>query len=435
MIATFSFIRKEYYVNYMSESFLIKGGNPLKGEVKIGGAKNHAIKMFPASLLSNQPITLHNVPEILDIKLMTEIIQALGGEVSGNNGTYTINPAGVNHAELPGDLVVKMRASFLFIIPLLHRFKEVVFPHPGGDAIGRRPIDMTLDFLYAMGATVEEQPESYIVRCDKLKGINHTFKWITHTGTEAIIMAAVLAEGRTVVKNAALEPEVVALAEYLNSVGAKISGAGTATIIIDGVDELGGGETTMIPDRIDAGSFAMLGAMIGDPLTVSHINTEHLDVLWKYFDLMNIDYTLAENSVTVRKSPQMKAIDVKTHEYPGFASDLQPPMTLLLTQAHGLSLMHETIYDGRLFFTDLLNKMGAEIRMADPHRVFVSGPSKLYGKKISSPDLRAGVTAVMAALIAEGQSEIGEIFHIDRGYESIELRLRNIGADIQRVKK
>jgi UDP-N-acetylglucosamine 1-carboxyvinyltransferase len=328
-----------------------------------------------------------------------------------------------------------MRASFLFLVPLLHRFGEVHFPHPGGDAIGQRPIDMTLDFLSAMGVEIESKPQAYVMRAKRLKGITYSFKWVSHTGTEAMIMAAVLAEGRTVIKNAAMEPEVVALCEYLNSVGGKISGHGSPTIIVEGVASLSGGQCEIIPDRIDAGTFAILGALCGKDLTVTGINTEHLDALWKFFDLMAVPYTLGPDFVTVSKAGAMPAQQVKTHEYPGFATDMQPPMTLLLTQCQGLSLMHETVYEGRLFFVDQLNKMGAKISMADPHRVFIEGPSTFYGQSISSPDLRAGITYVMAALIAQGTSQISNIHHIDRGYESLEKRLQSIGADIVRVKK
>ncbi len=420
----------------MPEFFQIKGGRTLSGDITVGGAKNHALKMLPAALLSKQACTLHRVPDIVDVGVMVEIIQALGGKVKQQGGSYTIDTAGITSAELPADLVVKMRASFLFVVPLLHRFKEVVFPHPGGDAIGQRPIDMTLDFLQTMGVEVQQKPDRYIMKAKKgLQGTEFMFKWISHTGTEAIIMAAVLAKGKTVVKNAAMEPEVVALCDYLNSVGAKISGVGGPTLIIEGVTELGGGECTIIPDRIDAGTFAILGALCGKDLTVRGIEPNHLDAMWKYFDLMSIPYKLGKDFVTVSKAKKMAPQQIKTHEYPGFATDMQPPMTLLLTQCDGLSLMHETIYEGRLFFIDQLNKMGAKIIMADPHRVFIDGPSSLYAQNISSPDLRAGITYVMAALIAEGTSMIGNIHHIDRGYEHLEQRLQAIGADIKRISK
>lgn len=416
----------------MSDTFFIKGGQPLQGEITVTGAKNHALKMFPAALLSAETCTLTNVPNILDVRLMAEIIRAIGGEVTSDDHGYQISSPNLKSGSLPAELVPKMRASFLFIVPLLHRFGDVVFPHPGGDAIGRRPIDMTIEFLTQMGAKIEQQPDSFHISCKKLQGIDFMFKWVTHTGTEALIMAAVLAEGKTTIKNAAMEPEVVALVDYLNSVGAKIKGAGTPTIEIEGVASLSGGQCQIIPDRLEAGTFAILGALLGNPLTIKNIRADHLDALWKYFDVMKIDYQLQADQVTVKKTRPLVAQNVKTHEYPGFITDLQPPMTLLLTQADGLSMMHETIYEGRLFYIDKLNKMGANIIMADPHRVLIQGPTKLYGKKISSPDLRAGMTLVLAALIAEGTSEIFSIHHIDRGYEELEKRLRALGADIQR---
>ncbi len=420
----------------MSDTFLIKGKQELQGEIPVYGAKNHVLKMIPAALLSTEPCTLTNIPAILDVQMMSDIVTELGGKVTRDERTLKIEPAAIKDGKLPVELVAKMRASFLFIIPLLHRFKEVHFPHPGGDSIGRRPIDMTLDFLYSMGAKVKTNPYSYVITSEKrLQAVDYTFKWVTHTGTEAILMAAVLAEGTTRIKNAAMEPEVVAMAEYLNSIGAKITGAGSPTIIVEGVESLSGGETEIIPDRIEAGTFAILAALCGNPVTVTNIRPDHLDVLWKYFDLMCINYELGESSVTVRHSLPCKPQQIKTHEYPGFITDLQPPMSLLLSQADGLSMMHETIYDGRLFYTDLLNQMGAEIIMADPHRVLIQGPAKLYGKNIASPDIRAGITLVLAALIAEGQSEIANIYHIDRGYEALEERLQAIGADITRKAK
>lgn len=419
----------------MSEMFQITGGQALKGEIEISGAKNHALKMFPAALLSEQPCVLHNVPDILDVRVMKDIITAMGGSVQVSGTSCTIDSANLKDGSLPADLVSKMRASFLFLVPLLHRFGEVVFPHPGGDAIGQRPIDMTLDFLESMGVTIEQHPYEYRLKTAGMKGIDYTFKWVSHTGTEAIIMAGVLAKGRTVIKNAALEPEVGALCEYLNACGAQIQGIGTTTITIDGVEKLSGGECRIIPDRIDAGTFAILGALAGDPLTIKNIDTSHLDALWKYFDLLGVRYALQPDAVTVYKGQQMQAQHVKTHEYPGFVTDLQPPMTLLLTQCAGLSLMHETIYDGRLFFIDQLNKMGANIIMADPHRVFVQGPRKLFAQQISSPDLRAGFTLVMASLLAQGTSLISNIHHIDRGYEKLEMRLQQVGADIKRIAR
>lgn len=417
-------------ISIFMAKYIIEGNASLRGTLQVQGAKNQAIKMFPASLLGTRPSTFHNVPDILDIALMSDIIKRLGGTVSRDGSTYTIDPTTITSPNLPADLVTQMRASFLFIIPLLHIFKKVVFPHPGGDAIGRRPIDMTLDFLTQMGADITEKHDSYVITAKRLKGTTYTFKWISHTGTEALLMAAVRAQGTTIIKNAALEPEVGALCEYLNSMGAKISGMNTHTLVIEGVEELTGGTATLIPDRIEAGTFAILGALCGDPITITNINASHLDVLWKYFDLMNIPYKLTDTTITISKAKKILPQQVKTHEYPGFITDLQPPMTLLLTQAHGQSMMHETVFDGRLFYTDKLNSMGADIIMADPHRVIINGPTPLYGKNIGSPDIRAGITLVLGALIAQGTSQITNIFHIERGHERFVERMQAIGARI-----
>jgi UDP-N-acetylglucosamine 1-carboxyvinyltransferase len=412
--------------------YQITGGNKLKGEIAVKGAKNHALKMLPAALLCDTPSTFTNVPNILDIRIMKDIIENLGGSVTYTDETCTIDPSGITTSDLPSDLVTQIRASFLFIIPLLHTFKKVVFPHPGGDAIGRRPIDMTLDFLRHMGATVEEKQDSYVISAKKLTGIDFTFKWVTHTGTEALILAAVKAQGTTRIYNAALEPEVGALCEYLNACGAKISGIDTTTLTIEGVERLTGCEARIIPDRIEAGTFALLGALLGNPLTITQCEPQHLLTLWKYFELMGIKHTLTDTSVTVYQS-SIKPEHVKTHEYPGFPTDLQPPMTLALTQAHGQSMMHETIYDGRLFFVDTLGKMGAQSIMADPHRVIINGPSQLYAKDIASPDVRAGITFIMAALLAQGTSTISKVHHIQRGHADIVKRLQAIGADITEI--
>ena len=407
-----NFISFQLY--HMADVFQITGGSILSGTIPVGGAKNHALKMFPAALLSQESCVLTSVPDIVDVAVMSDIIRSLGGTVKREGSTYTIETSGITHGRMPADLVVKMRASFLFLVPLLHRFGEVYFPHPGGDAIGQRPIDMTLDFLTSMGVEVVAEPQAYIMRAKRLKGVHYTFKWVSHTGTEAMVMAAVLAEGHTMIKNAAMEPEVVALCEYLNSVGAKISGHGTPTISIKGVEKLSGGACAIIPDRIDAGTFAVLGALCGKELTVTGIEPEHLDALWKYFDLMHVPYKLGADFVTVSKASSMPAQQVKTHEYPGLATDMQPPMTLLLTQCQGLSLMHETVYEGRLFFVDQLNKMGAKILWPTHIVFFIDGPTMLYGQSITSPDLcwhylRHGRS------YRTGQVPNFQYHHIDRG--------------------
>jgi UDP-N-acetylglucosamine 1-carboxyvinyltransferase len=309
----------------------------------------------------------------------------------------------------------------------------VRFPHPGGCVLGKRPIDFFLAGFKKMGAQVEETDEYYDITVDgKLRGCTYFFPRISHTATESLMMTATLAEGTTILKNAACEPEIVALADYLNAHGAKISGAGTHTITIEGVDSLTAGDYQTIPDRLEAGTFAILGAMIADKLTITRCNPSHLEALWHVFDRMGVRYELGEDTVTVWGGDNYTPVDIQTHEYPGFATDIQPPMTMLLTQCRGKSMVHETIFEGRLFYTDLLKQMGADITMCDPHRVVIDGPTPLYGRKIASPDIRAGMALVMAALIAEGESIIGNVYQVERGYADLAQRLQAIGADIIR---
>ena len=337
---------------------------------------------------------------------------------------------------LPAELVNKFRASIMFVGPLLATCGEAEFPHPGGCVIGAgtRPIDEFLDGFAKMGAEVAEKENHYRLTAKKLKGADIFFKKITVTGTECLMTTACLADGTTILKNCAMEPEVSALAEFLNSIGAKIDGAGTSTIRITGVKKLGGGEYNIIPDRIEAGTFAILAAAANNgEIVIQNCRPEHLEALWVNFDKIGIDYNLEKNSVVIKPSKKRLAYGIKTHEYPGFATDLQSAYTVLMTQAQGSCLIHETIYDRRLLFTDLLTQMGANIIMSDPHRVVINGPTKLYGRKLVSPDLRAGIALVIAALIAEGKTEIGNIYQIERGYENIVERLRGLGAEITKM--
>lgn len=420
--------------------FQIKGGQfGKKGEIPVYGAKNSAIKLLPATLLVDGKVVLHNIPDIDDIRDMIKILEALGARVDRiSHHSYSIDTTTVHTSVIPVELAVKMRASFLFIAPLLMRFGEVIFPHPGGDAIGRRPIDMTLESLSMMGAEVLEENHQYIFRLGNksLHGIDYVFKWISHTATEHLIMSAVKAKGKTIIYNAALEPEITALCDMLRLAGAKIDGDGTSEIIIEGVESLKGDELeyTNIPDRLEAGTFVILGALTRSDIKVTGIEPKHLRVFWKFLDLVGVEYELGEDYVHVLPhSKDYKPLHLKTHEYPGFVTDLQAPFTLLLTQAQGTSVVQETIFDGRLFYTDTLNQMGANIIMCDPYRVVVNGATQLYGKKIESPDVRAGMTFLLASLIAERDSVIHNIYHIDRGYEQIEIRLNNLGFDINRI--
>lgn len=406
----------------------------MRGEIPAHGAKNSALKIIAASLLSDQEIIINNVPDIEEINRLFELCAAVGSKIERNGRQVKMRTKEIVIADLKPELVRKIRASVLLIGPLLARCGEARLPHPGGCAIGQRPIDLFVDGFVKLGASVEESGDAYHFKAEKLKGAMIIFPKISVTATEVLMMTATLAEGRTVLKNAACEPEIPALAEYLNRCGAKIEGAGSHTIIINGVEKLSAGVFEVIPDRVEAGSFAILGALCGDPIRVTDCRPEHLEALWTMFDKMGVDYKLGKDWVEVRHNGKIKAVDVITHEYPGFMTDCQQPFVVLLTQANGMSQVRETIFEGRLFYTDKLNQMGAKIIMCDPFRVIVNGPTQLYARHLESPDLRAGFALVLAGLVAKGKTEIDNIYQIDRGYERIEERLKAVGAHIQRVE-
>jgi UDP-N-acetylglucosamine 1-carboxyvinyltransferase len=420
------------------EKLIIRGGRALAGKIQVKGAKNAALKIFPLALLTREPILMTNMPEIEDCRRAEEMLTALGHQVKKiKHGTVRIHYKSRTCINLPADLVNKFRASIMFVGPLLATCQEVYFPHPGGCVIGAgtRPIDMFLDGFVKMGARVQINENNYRIVARKLKGADIFFPKMTVTGTESLMMTACLADGVTILKNCAMEPEIPALAEFLNKLGAKIEGAGTPIIKIKGVKELRGGEYKIIPDRIEAGTFAMMAAVsCHAPVSIENCEPMHLESLWAAFDKIGVNYKLGKDSIKISPSKKISACDITTHEYPGFATDLQSAYTVLMTQARGSSLIHETIYDRRLLFCDILSQMGANIILADPHRVVVNGPTKLYSRKLVSPDLRAGMALVMAGLIAEGQTEIDNIYQIERGYENLAGRLAGLGADIKKVK-
>jgi len=377
---------------------------------------------------------LNNVPDIEDIKQIIEILKDLGAEiVKNNNSQYKISTKNINKTELNISLAHKLRASIVLVGPMLARFGEVRLPYPGGCVIGRRPIDIFIDGFKALGVEVEESKSGYYFKTQKLKGVKFIFPIVSVTATETLMMAATLAKGKTILINTACEPEILALADYLNSCGAKISGAGTHTIIIEGVNKLSATIFDIIPDRIEAGTFAVLAAATKSDLIIKNCNPANLEVPLLMLKKAGVNFLTGNDNIHMLPSKKIKAINIVTHEYPGLVTDLQAPFTVLLTQAQGMSLVHETIYEGRLFYIDKLNKMGANIILCDPHRIIINGPTKLFGHKIESPDIRAGIALVIASLIAEEKTEIDNIYQVDRGYERIEERLRGIGADIKRI--
>ena len=338
-----------------------------------------------------------------------------------------------------------MRGSIALTGPLLARYGKVSFPHPGGCVIGERPIDIYLNAFEKMGAKVTEKNGMYVIsvgKSKKLKGTEIFFPKISHVATETIMLAAVLAKGKTVLKNCALEPEIKDIADFLNSCGAKIKGAGTSTIEITGTSLLKAGKKVYktLPDRIEAGSFLILGALASDDLEITNCNPEHIEALINILKESGVPIEEKRNSVTIKgngkiKNKDFKCIDIKTHEYPGFPTDLQSPMAIYLTQVNGSSLLFETIFEGRLNYTNDLVEMGADITMWDPHRVMIKGPKQLKGKELVGPDLRAEFAFFMAAIVATGESVINNVRYIDRGYERIEERLGGIGVDIIRIKE
>ncbi len=416
--------------------FIIQGQKPLAGEIRVGGAKNAALKIIPAALLSSEPMTILNVPDIEDINRLVEIFEDLGGSVKRRSGRIDLAMPRLSKHGLDPDFANKLRASIMFVGPLLARTGQAVFPHPGGCVIGAgmRPIDLFLDGFSKLGAEIKFIGNAYHLKAKRLTGCSYFFTKVTVTGTESLMMTATLAEGTTVLKNCAMEPEIAALADYLNRCGAKISGAGTPTITIKGVKKIGAGIFRIIPDRIETGTFAILAAAARAKLHITDCNPEHIESLLSIFSKLGIGYKAGKDFLTLTRFPKvLPAYNLKTHEYPGFPTDLQSPFTVLMTQAQGRSLIHETIYDRRLLFTDMLVQMGANITMCDPHRVVIQGPTALRGRSLTSPDLRAGISMIIAGIIARGKTEIDNIYQIERGYEKIDQRLRDIGVSIKRA--
>ena len=406
------------------ERFIVEGlagKHSLQGEVRVGGAKNAVLKILPATVLFADEVLLENVPDIEDVGRMRELLVAL-----------TDNPT-----VLRKDIAEQFRASIVLTGPVLARYGAVEFPFPGGCVLGERAIDLFLDGFRAMGAEVEES-ESYFkiqARDGKLHGAYITFPLVSVTGTETLMMAAVLAEGETVLQNVAMEPEVGYLADYLNSCGARITGAGTPTIRIvgGGLLQSGGKPFVVPPDRIETGSFAILAALAAKDVTITNCNPAWLEVPLGLLRGAGVNLEVGEDTIRVRSANKpYKMISVRTHEYPGFPTDLQAPMAVFMSQCEGEGSVLETIFNGSFRYVDDLVVMGADMTVMNPHRVFVRGPKKLTRKNLESPDLRGGLAYILAATVAEGTSTIDNAYVIDRGYEHIEERLSKLGLSIKR---
>ncbi len=415
------------------DSFLIQGGRPLAGEIAISGAKNSALPALAASLLTAEPVILERIPEVRDIRTMEALLTHTGASVSIDGGTVTIEAGGIENPEAPYDLVKTMRASSLVLGPLVGRTGRARVSMPGGCAIGARPINLHVSALEQLGARIS-QSHGY-VQADApggLRGGLVHFDRITVTGTEDVLMAAVLAEGETVIENAAREPEVTDLAALLVKMGANIEGAGTSTITVKGVAKLRGARHAIIPDRIEAGTFLIAGAMTRGDLLITGCEPTHLHALIARMRQAGAEIQEeAPGALRVRASRRMESIDITTEEYPGFATDLQAQYMALMTTAHGIAFVTETIFENRFMHVLELARMGASIR-TEGRQAIVAGVSALTGAQVIASDLRASASLVLAGLVAQGETAVDRVYHIDRGYERIEHKLRQAGASIER---
>jgi len=411
----------------------IEGNKTLTGEIKISGAKNSALALIPIALLSDGVVTIDNVPHVSDIEVLKEILEYLGAKVSFDNNVMVIDNKNVVNKEIPEELSRKMRASYYFMPVLLSKFNRVEMFFPGGCSIGARPIDQTLKALTTLGGIVDEKENHYCITTEKLVG-GHVYLDMPSVGaTINTIIAAAKAEGLTIIENAAKEPEIVNVATFLNNMGANITGAGTSEIRITGVKKLKGCYAEVIPDRIEAGTYAIIGAMVGKNLKISNIIPEHIEALLLKMQEMGIKYEMDDNSVIISAPDyNLKKVSVKTLGYPGFATDLQQPVTVLLTQATGTSKVEETIYENRFNNVPYLNQMGANIEI-NGRELKIKGPTKFKGSVVEATDLRAGASLLIAALVAEGMTTIKNAHHILRGYDSLVEKLSSVGAKVELI--
>lgn len=409
----------------------IKGGNVLSGVINVGGAKNSAVALVPASLLSDGIVKIDNIPNISDIDALDEILEYLGAKVNRSDNSITIDSSSIVNKEIPENISRKLRASYYFMSALLGKYKHVEMYFPGGCSIGARPIDQTLKGFRALGATIIEENNKFVISADELIGANVYLDMPSVGATINTMLVAVKATGITVIDNAAKEPEIVNVATFLNNMGAKITGAGTSTIKIIGVDKLGGCYSEVIPDRIEAGTYLIAGALIGDKLKINNVIPEHIDNLISKLKEMGVKIKVNDDNIIVSKTDNLKAIRVKTLGYPGFATDLQQPLTTLLTQCSGDSKLEETIYENRFQNIEYLNKLGSNIELVNNQCIKVKGPTKMIGAEVQATDLRAGASLIMAGLIAEGETLVTNVEHVLRGYENIVEKLNNVGASIE----
>ena len=416
----------------MDERLFIEGGHALRGQVRVSGAKNAADYAMAAALLTADDCVLENVPDIEEIKHMTAILENLGAEVETlSPSRLRINASKVHSFEPPSELVVNLRASFLVMGSLLTRFGHAACCPPGGDVLGLRPLDVHLAGFRALGAEVYRRGDQFVAEAERLSGARVLLDYPSVMGTLNVMLAATLADGLTTIINAAAEPEVVSLAEMLNRMGAQIRGAGSHSIEIEGVRELQGTTQRILPDRLEAGTFALAAAATRGEVEILEAIPEHLEALiWKLREA-GVRIRETEGGMVVTGTGDYQAVTAQALPYPGLATDLHPPLAAFLTQATGVSVIHERVYDNRLLYISELRKMGADVVTAGQTAI-VSGPTHLYGTPVRCMDLRAGAALVVAALAAEGTTEISDIYHLDRGYEALEEKIRQLGGSIER---
>lgn len=412
---------------------IIHGGEKLSGEVEISGSKNASLPCIIATLLTEESCILHNVPQLEDVKTICSLLRALGKKVELKKNTVLVKPGDNLHPFAPYELVSKMRASMLVMGPLLVRMKKAKVSLPGGCAIGSRPINLHLQGLTQLGANISIEEGYVLLTASKLKGAKIVFDSPSVGATENLMMTASLVEGKTVIENAAGEPEVVDLANFLNQMGARINGVGTRTVEIFGVAKLNGAEHTIIPDRIETGTFLLAGAITSGKITLRKVIPEHSELLLNKLREAGVKVSQDKESISVSRDKEIKPVDIETLPYPGFPTDMQAQWMALMSIAEGKSIIRETIFENRFLHVGELQRMGAKIEVKGNTAV-VEGVKNLSGAPVKATDLRASASLVLAGLVAEGKTEISEIYHLERGYENIVSKLRNLSARISKVK-
>ena len=411
----------------------IEGGHKLTGKIEISGAKNSAVALVPAAILCDEEVTISNVPNISDIDSLEEILNYLNAKITRRDGVLTIDSSNIVNKEIPEEMSQKLRASYYFMSSLLGKYKHVEMYFPGGCTIGERPIDQTLKAYRALGAVVIEEGNRYIVEAEELKGAKIYLDMPSVGATINTMLAAVKSKGKTVIENVAKEPEIVNVATFLNNMGAKIKGAGTNVITITGVDYLHKSFHEVIPDRIEAGTYVIIGALLGENLTIKNLIPSHIESLTSKLIEAGVEMNISEDSITIEKRGKYKAVSIKTLPYPGFPTDLQQPLIPFLTQCHGISTVEETIWENRFQNVYDTNRMGANIIVKDNRIAKIKGVTKLTGKNVTATDLRGGASMLICGLIAEGITTIDNVKYILRGYDDICGKLSKVGAKIELI--